>query len=144
MFKAIDHINLVVSDLEKAKEFFESFGFTVEHEGDLSGGWISEIVGLKDVRARYSKLALSGSVTKLELVSYTSPTSERDPDMSKANQLGFRHIAFEVDDIDDIVATLTDRGIEFMSKVQTYEPTKKRLVYFYGPEGILLELAQYG
>ena len=144
MFKGIDHINIVVSDLEKVKEFFVSCGFTVEHEGNLEGGWISDIVGLKDVRARYSKLALPGLATKLELVTYISPSSEHDPIVSKANQLGFRHLAFEVEDIDDVVATLTGRGIEFMSQVHTYEPTQKRLVYFYGPEGILLELAQYG
>ena len=144
MLKSIDHINLVVSDLEQAKEFFTALGFSVEHEGELEGEWISDIVGLKNVQAKYSKLALPGSPTKLELIVYASPPSGCDLGISLTNQLGFRHIAFEVEDIERTVAELSSRGIEFMSPVQTYEPTQKKLVYFKGPDGILLELAQYG
>lgn len=74
---------------------------------------------------------------------YASPASGRDPEMGKANQLGFRHIAFEVADIDAAVERLKSRGTELLSDVQTYEPTGKRMVYFYGPDNVLLELAQY-
>jgi len=143
MLKAIDHLNIVVSDFEKAKDFFITLGFSVEHEGELEGQWVSDIVGLKRVRAYYAKLSLSDCSTKLELIKYFSPLSKQDPLMSKANQLGFRHIAFEVEDIDLVVSELNQKGIEFMSPVQTYEPTNKKLVYFYGPDRILLELAQY-
>ena len=38
---------------------------------------------------------------------------------------------------------LQKKGIEFISSIQTYAKTGKRLVYFHGPDGILLELAQY-
>jgi catechol 2,3-dioxygenase-like lactoylglutathione lyase family enzyme len=88
-------------------------------------------------------LKLPGTETNLELIEYTNPTSERDPDMGKANQLGFRHIAFEVVDIDKIVQELKDKGIKFISSILTYPKTGKRLVYFWGPDEILLELAQY-
>jgi glyoxylase I family protein len=63
--------------------------------------------------------------------------------MGKANQIGFRHIAFEVENIDEIVQDMKDKGIKFISSIHTYPKTGKRLVYFWGPDGILLELAQY-
>ena len=143
MLKKINHINMVVSNLDESKSFFIQLGFTVGDESELSGEWISSIVALPNVRARYVTLKLPGTETNLELIEYTSPSSERDPDMGKANQMGFRHIAFEVENIDEIVQDLKNKGIKFISSIHTYPKTGKRLVYFWGPDGILLELAQY-
>ena len=143
MLKKINHINVVVSDLDEAKSFFILLGFTVGDESELSGEWISSIVGLPNVMARYATLKLPGTEINLELIEYTNPPSERDPDMGKANQMGFRHIAFEVENIDEMVQGLKDKDIKFISSIHTYLKTGKRLVYFRGPDGILLELAQY-
>ncbi len=143
MLKKIDHVNVVVSNLDKAKEFFTQLGFLVGDESELEGEWISEIVGLKDAKARYVTLTLPDSGTKLELIEYFSPPSDKDPKMSMANQMGFRHIAFEVKDIEVTVQNMKDKGIKFIGPIQTYPKTGKRLVYFRGPDGILLELAQY-
>ena len=143
MLKKINHINVVVSDLDEAKSFFIQLGFTVGDESELSGEWISSIVALPNVRARYVTLKLPGTETNLELIEYASPPSERDPNMGKANQMGFRHIAFEVENIDETVQDLRNKGIKFISSIHAYPKTGKRLVYFWGPDGILLELAQY-
>ncbi len=143
MLKNINHVNIVVSNLEETKAFFIQLGFEVGDESDLTGEWISSIVGLPDVNARYVTLSLPGTETNLELIEYTTPPSEEDPNMDKANQIGFRHIAFEVDNIEDEVSRLRDKGIKFLSAIQTYPKTGKRLVYLWGPDRILLELAQY-
>ncbi len=143
MLKKINHVNIVVSNLEETKAFFIQLGFDVGDESELSGEWISSIVGLSDVSARYVTLSLPGTETNLELIEYTSPPSEKDPNMDKANQIGFRHIAFEVDNIDDEVHRLKEKGIKFLGVIHTYPKTGKRLVYLWGPDRILLELAQY-
>ena len=143
MLKRINHVNVVVSDLEEAKEFFLQLGFAAGDESELSGKWISSIVALPDVRARYVTLKLPGTETNLELIEYINPPSERDPNMDKANRMGFRHIAFEVENIDKVVQEFKDKGNKFISPIHTYPKTGKRLVYFWGPDGILLELAQY-
>ena len=143
MIERLDHINIVVSDLEKARVFFFLFGFQECSFSELSGEWISSIVGLEDVRARYVALSLQGSNTNIELIEFKSPKSARDSQLSKANQIGLRHLAFAVDDIEAEVRRLTEAGIEFMSSVRTYEKSGKKLVYFHGPDGILLELAEY-
>jgi catechol 2,3-dioxygenase-like lactoylglutathione lyase family enzyme len=144
MLKKLDHINIVVSNLQKAKAFFIQLGFSVLDEAELEGEWISKVVGLEHVRARYVQLASPGTETNLELIEYSSPVSERDPEMSRANQIGLRHIAFEVEDIESVVQNLQAQGIQFFSPVQTYAKKGKKIVYFLGPDGILLELAQYG
>ncbi len=143
MLKKVDHVNVVVSNLEEARAFFTQLGFSVGSERRLEGEWISAIVGLKDVEARYVTLSLEGVGTNLELIQYYTPASGRDPMMSKANQLGIRHIAFEVEDLDKIVHDLKEKGVTFLSPIQTYPATGKRLAYFYGPDMILLEFAQY-
>ena len=63
MFKNLDHINIIVSDVAEAKEFFVDLGFKIDDEADLQGEWISSVVGLKSVEARYVKLSLPGSST---------------------------------------------------------------------------------
>ncbi len=144
MLTSIDHINIVVEDLEKAKNFFTTIGFTLEHEDDLEGEWISKIVRLPKVRARYAKLVLPGDTCRLELVTYYSPEMQSETLANQANRLGYRHIAFRVEDISSVVAKLQVMDVEFFSDVHVYEPTNKKLVYLLGPEGILLELAEYG
>jgi catechol 2,3-dioxygenase-like lactoylglutathione lyase family enzyme len=143
MLKKINHVNIVVSNLDEAKAFFIQLGFTVGDESELSGEWISNIVGLNNVNARYATLSLPNTETNLELIEYESPKSAQDPNMHKANQIGFRHIAFEVENIENVVYSLKNKGIKFISPIQTYPKTGKRLVYFWGPDNILLELAQY-
>ncbi len=139
----LDHINIVVSNLKKAKDFFIQFGFKEKDSSELSGDWISSIVGLENVKAYYVALSLPGSNINIELIEYIEPVSECDSCISKANQIGFRHLAFAVDDIEAEVQKLKKIGIKFLSSVKTYEKSRKKLIYFYGPDGILLELAEY-
>ena len=89
------------------------------------------------------KLHLPASDVRLELIRYDAPVSPQETNGGNANDPGFRHLAFAVKEIDAVVERLLGEGIEFLSPVHTYEKTGKRLVYFRGPEGILLELAAY-
>ena len=139
----IDHINIVVSDLKDAAAFFQRLGFvTVWPESPL-GPWLSETVGLEDVHARYLVMALPGDTVKLELIKYDQPPSAPDSRVGTANALGFRHLALSVNNIEETVAELKAAGIKTQGDIQFYEKTKKRFIYFRGPDDILLELAQY-
>ena len=141
--KKIDHINISVTDIEETKEFFtELFGFKVEKEGYLEGGWMDRTVGLENVKARYAKLVIPGTETSIELIRYYQPEGGKDTHIGKANQIGFRHIAFEVEDIDSVYKKLQDAGVALFSEIQTYN-VKKKLCYLTGPDGIILEIAEY-
>ena len=140
----IDHINIVVKNLERVERFFVSLGFQVTDRSELRGEWISKTVGLNEVEAEYVKLTLSDDPISLELIQYKSPPATEIPNPGKANTQGLRHLAFRVPDIQKAVSFLIEKGIEPFSSIQEYAPANKKLVYFLGPEDILLELAQYG
>ena len=143
MITRLDHINIVVSDLKKAKGFFLKLGFKEEISSRISGERFTAVTGLPDFDAEFVGLSLPGSATNVELIRYSSPVGGRDPALSRPNQLGFRHMAFAVKDIEGEVERLKAEGVEFQSSIQVWEKTGKKLVYFYGPDGIILEFAEY-
>ncbi len=143
MIKHIDHINIVVSDLETSVSFFtEHLDFQVYKRDDLQGDWISKVVGLEHVKATYVQLILPGSETTLELIQYLSPVGFLDPKLDRANQLGYRHMALCVDNIQSHYDRLNQAGVTLFSEIQTYQD-KKRLFYFLGPDNIVIELCDY-
>ncbi len=143
MIKRLDHVNIVVCDLETTKKFFLDLGFILIKQGELEGEWISSIVQLEGVKANYAQLSLKGSGTNIELIQYYCPISLPNKKKESANQIGIRHLAFEVGDIEKEVLKLRGKGIKFFSKIEVYPKTGKKLVYFYGPDGIIIEMAQY-
>ena len=143
MIKRVDHINVVVSDLEEATAFFLMLGFEEKDKAHLSGDSFARVTGFKKMEAIYVSLSLPGAETKLELIQYISPQGSRSKGLGQANQIGLRHIAFAVEDIHAEVERLKANGIRFNSDVQSWERSGKQIVYFNGPDGILLELAQY-
>lgn len=143
MIQRIDHLNIVVSDLKKTKNFFTLLGFEASPEAELSGKWISEVVGLEEVEAKYIALRHPESTVTIELIHYISPLPETTPEENRPNTVGLRHLAFAVDNIESAVKRLQAAGIEFMSEVKTYPATGKKIVYSRGPDEIILELAEY-
>jgi catechol 2,3-dioxygenase-like lactoylglutathione lyase family enzyme len=142
LFKKIDHINIVVSDLEAAKNFFLALGFTIVKRHFLQGEWLDKAINLPNVIAEYIALAIPDTQTNLELIKFYRPEGSRDSHISMANQIGFRHMALEIKDIESVTAHLKKQGITFLSDIQTASNQKKSC-YFLGPEGIILELAEY-
>ncbi|MCK5824092.1 MAG: VOC family protein [Ichthyobacteriaceae bacterium] len=147
MIKAIDHINISVTNLEVSKEFYiQLLGFVLDAEGELKGEWIDKVVGLKGVRAKYSKLVLPNAETCIELIQYCNPVGGEDVNNDLANQIGMRHIAFNVTEIESLYKKLQNYGVEMFSELQVYSNNgikNKKLCYFKGPDNVILELAQY-
>ena len=79
--------------------------------------------------------------TQLELVEFRSPTTPGGDPHAPANTPGLRHLAFEVDDVEAVVARLRARGAELVGELETYEDVY-RLCYLRGPAGIIVELAE--
>jgi len=142
MISRIDHLNVVVSDLEQARGFFALLGFVEGLGAELDPVFLTRLTGIEGAQGRFITLCHPGSNTTLELLQFDGG-SGADPQLGRADRIGLRHLAFAVDDIDGAVVRLREAGITFLSEIQTWEKTGKRLVYLYGPDGILLELAEY-
>jgi catechol 2,3-dioxygenase-like lactoylglutathione lyase family enzyme len=148
---AIDHVNLVVSDMPRMLAFYRDvLGFTVTKQVTIGGDWIGKTVGLEHVSADVVYLDLP-SGPRVELLRYITPDALHVAGVDKPNAIGLRHMAFKVDDVDETMNKLRAAGVEFFSGVQTVPDSqvtyaggvRKRLVYFRDPEGNILELCEY-
>lgn len=139
--RSLDHVGVVVNDLEAATEFFLDLGLEREGATSVQGEWVDNVIGLKDVLAEVVWLRTPDGSGKLELSKFHTPADNQGPHAAAANRLGIRHIAFVVDDLDAIVAKLRAKGMNTVGVVHDYNDVF-RLCYIRGPEGILVELAE--
>ena len=151
MIERIDHVNLVVEDLESMTGFYRDvLELNVTKQATISGSWIEQVVGLAGVTADVVYLQPS-SGARLELIKYRSPRGPAPPDLGAPNARGIRHVALAVGNIDATLWRLREAGTHVFSDVQQVPDTqvtfdggvRKRLVYFHDPEGNLLELCEF-
>ena len=137
----VDHVGMVVNDLEAAKAFFVDLGFTLAGQTAVEGEWVGRVIGLKDVRSDIVMLKAPDGQVNLELSKFHQPAAVGDTQPAASNTLGLRHIAFQVEGLDGIVDTLKSKGTQLVGEIQTYQASWK-LCYVRGPEGIIIELAE--
>ncbi len=151
MIRGIDHINIVVADLERSVKFYtEVLGFRKTADVTMEGDWIEAIIGLKGVKGLVSFVEPPGGGLRIELLQYVAPAGVALPENSRANTLGLRHFAFRVDNITEMAARLRAAGVTMFSDpvvvprgVVKFAAGDKSLCYFLDPDGVILELAQY-
>ena len=71
----LEHIGVVVDDLEGAKAFFIALGLEVQGEATVEGRLVDRINGLEGVRADIAMLRAPDGGSVLELAKYRSPHS---------------------------------------------------------------------
>lgn len=151
MISAVDHINIVVADLERSVKFYtEILDFRVLRRARLEGGWIDAIVGLKNVAAKVVYIVARDGEPRIELLHYLSPAGGESPLHSVPNTIGLRHIALRVTDIHAAARRLAARGVKLFSEpvvvpaaAVQHDAGQKTLLYFTDPDGVIVELAQY-
>ena len=142
MAMRLDHVSVVVDDLEAAKAFFAELDMELEGEGRVEGGYVDRINGLDDVRADIAMMRTPDGHSRVELTKFHTPPAVRaEPESAPSNALGIRRIMFAVDDIDDVVARLRSHGAELVGEIAQYEDIY-RLCFLRGPEGIIIGLAE--
>jgi catechol 2,3-dioxygenase-like lactoylglutathione lyase family enzyme len=137
----MDHVGVVVDDLEAAKAFFAELGLTLQGEGRNEGGWVDRVVGLEGVRSEVAMMETPDGHGRVELAKFHAPSGPDGDRQAPANAPGIRHLTFAVDDLDAAVASVRAHGGELVGEVENYEDIY-RLCYVRGPEGIIVELAE--
>jgi catechol 2,3-dioxygenase-like lactoylglutathione lyase family enzyme len=137
----IDHIGMVVSDFEQAKEFFEDFGFVVIGEQDEQSELLDKVTGIKGAKSHLAFMESPNGQLKLELATFLNPPTQSRTEANHIYSPGMQHIALVVEDIDEIVEAVRQKGRELITEIENYENIYK-LCYFRGPEGIILELVE--
>jgi catechol 2,3-dioxygenase-like lactoylglutathione lyase family enzyme len=137
----IDHIGVVVNDLEAAKEFFQDFGFSIQGEAEEQSELLDKVTGFKNAKSHVVFLEAPNGQITLELSKMLNPADKPHGKENFIYTPGIRHLAFVVEDIENIVATVKQKGWDVFVDVYNYQNVYK-LCYFRGPEGIILELAE--
>jgi len=129
--KSVNHVAVVVDDMEKALSFWQNALGMHVHE-------------LRDVPAEKSQVAflpLEGS--EVELVMPTSDDSGIAKYLAKRGP-GMHHICLEVDDIEDMLAQLRTKGVRLINEQPRSSSDGKKYSFIH-PEstgGVLVELYQ--
>jgi catechol 2,3-dioxygenase-like lactoylglutathione lyase family enzyme len=139
--KRMDHVGVVVEDLQAAIEFFVALGLELQGEGSVEGDWVDRAIGLDGVQADIAMLQTPDGHGRLELSQFHAPPARGGDVDAPSNALGIRHVSFAVDDIDAIVDGLRARDVEFVGELENYQDIYL-LCYVRGPEGIIVELAE--
>jgi catechol 2,3-dioxygenase-like lactoylglutathione lyase family enzyme len=138
----MDHVSVVVDDLEAATAFFVELGMELEGEAPVEGRWVDRVSGLDNVRVDIAMMRTPDGHGGLELTKFHSPAAvSTEPRDAPANTLGLRSVMFAVEDIEDVIARLRAHGADLVGEVAQYEDSY-RLCYVRGPEGIIVALAE--
>ncbi len=139
--KRMDNIGIVVEDIDAAIEFFTELGLELEGRAPIEGAWADGVTGLPGMRVEIAMMRTPDGHGRLELSRFLAPPVVADHRNTPVNALGYLRVMFAVEDIDDTLARLSERGAEVVGKVVQYQDAY-RLCYIRGPEGILIGLAQ--
>ena len=140
--KRLDHVSVVVDDLEAAIAFFTALGMTREGQMPIEGPWVDRVNGLERVQVDIVMMRTPDRHGRIELTKFRNPQLvEIEPAVAPPNALGLRSVMFTVESVDDTVARLCAHGAELVGEVAQYED-KYRLCYMRGPAGIIVALAE--
>lgn len=143
MILRIDHVTVVVRDVQKAKAFFALLGFVEEKSTVISGSTFARYMGVEGIEAEHVTLVSKQSTPRFEiqLLRYIKPAHLPDADVANLAKLGYNHICFAVTDLDAEVERLTNQGVPLRTEVLDFHARK--LVFLSGPDGITVELAEW-
>ena len=137
----MDNVGIVVEDLPATIAFFRELGLELEGEGTVEGEWAGRVTGLPDQRVEIAMLVTPDGHSRLELSRFVTPPVVADHRNAPVNALGYLRVMFTVDDIDETLGRLHERGAQLVGEVVQYEEAY-RLCYIRGPEGLLIGLAE--
>lgn len=141
MIKRMDHVGVIVDDLAAAIAFFVDLGFELSGQMQMEGRSVDRLIGLEGVKTDFAFVKTPDGSGQLELIKFLNPADQSGNPHAPANALGLRHIAFQIENIEAVVARLQARGVGLVDELVQYEESWK-LCYVRGPEGIIVELAE--
>jgi methylmalonyl-CoA epimerase len=127
----LDHIGIAVSDIDSALKFYsDALGLSCTH--------------IEDVEEQKVKIAFipAGDVN-LELVQATSADSAIAKFIEKKGE-GIQHIALRVDDIENALKDLNDKGVELIDRIPRNGAHDSKIAFLHpkSAHGVLLELVE--
>jgi catechol 2,3-dioxygenase-like lactoylglutathione lyase family enzyme len=137
----MDNVGIVVEDLPATIAFFSELGLELEGRAMVEGEWAGRVTGLGDQRVEIAMMRTPDGHSRVELSRFLAPRVVADHRNAPVNALGYLRVMFAVDDIDEMLGRLRNRGAQLVGELVQYEDSY-RLCYIRGPEGLLIGLAE--
>ena len=116
MITAIEHVNIVVNNLDESILFYQDvLGLKLTQRMMIDGAWLNKITGIDDVKAEVAFMSLPEG-PRIELLEYLNPVGQALDVNAFPNTQGLRHIAFDVDDIVAEIERLKKEGFKVLNE----------------------------
>ena len=133
LFTTIDHVGIAVPDLDEAIVFYAAtFGVRTVHEET------NEEQGVRE-----AMLAVGSGDTRIQLLAPLTPESTIAKFIGR-NGPGLQQLAFRVDDVEAVSATLRARGLRLLYDAPKRGTADSRVNFVHPKDagGVLVELVQ--
>lgn len=133
LFTAIDHIGVAVSDLDEAIAYYRDvLGMPLVHEETNT-----------DQGVREAMMAVGDSGTCVQLLAPLSDDSPIAKFIARSGP-GIQQVAYRVDDIDAVTATLRERGVRVLYDAAKNGTAGARINFLHPKDagGVLVELVE--
>ena len=137
----MNNMGIVVESLDKAISFFSEIGLLLEGRTMVEGQWAGRVTGLVNQTVEVAMMVTPDGHSRLELSRFIAPQPVSDHRTAPVNSLGYLRIMFRVEDLDELLSRLVEKGAEMVGEVVNYENIY-RLCYIRGAEGLLIGLAE--
>ena len=138
-----NHTSFTVSDLEWSLSFFRDIlGFEVTSKAPRDPRAIQHITGVEEAEVLIAYVRAPGH--SVELIQYLRPDRRAKP-QSRPCDVGFAHLAFDVDNIDAAVIAAEEYGVRPIAAPYVTDAGPNaggKVVYLRDPDGITIELIQ--
>jgi catechol 2,3-dioxygenase-like lactoylglutathione lyase family enzyme len=140
----LDHVAIAVRDLDGAKDFFDTLGFEVADAVVIQGEQFSQYMGVPDLEADHVIMALPGAEPRqqVHLLRFHHPEPLDDASRARLDRIGINHLGFAVADLEAALADLEAKGVR--QRAEMLEFPHRKLVFLEGPEGVTIELSEWG
>jgi len=133
LFTMIDHVGIAVPDLDAAISFYrDTYGMALLHEET------NEEQGVRE-----AMMAVGQSGSCIQLLAPLTPDSPIGKFLARSGP-GIQQMAYRVQDIDAVCATLRERGVRLLYEVPKRGTSNSRVNFIHPKDagGALVELVQ--
>jgi catechol 2,3-dioxygenase-like lactoylglutathione lyase family enzyme len=144
MIRDYHHTVLLVGDLDRSLRFYcDTLGFElISRDDDRRGDFLDQMFNLEGVVIKLSLVRAGGEI--VEVIEPVAPPELVVRDGSE-DRFGIARIGWEVDEIEQLVADLKAKGVDFIGEIVDMTVghyAGGKVVFFRDPDGILLEFQQ--
>ena len=133
LFTMIDHVGIAVADLDAAIAFYrDTYGMQLLHEET------NQVQGVRE-----AMMAVGSSGSCIQLLAPLSPDSPIGKFLARSGP-GIQQMAYRVEDIDAVCATLRERGVRLLYDTPKRGTSDSRVNFIHPKDagGVLVELVE--